>query len=833
MNNSSLNLVPNQEKENLEWLKTADQVMKRIPPMWSLENFVAVNPFLGMSDKSFDAVAAKLKALCGAEINMPLDFYRKAYSSGLIKKSDVLEAIQEFDMKLIDEHQIFEFLEQKNKGFESLNTQLQLAVDLFSSESDFPWDEFVKDRISGFVSTYLDRGQSLWNTTDRDLKLYSSWLKDARQDLAPSIRGLKNYKFDIASLPNNPSCTFLYCLQELHIQEENLEKYLHGLLLRYSGWGSYIAGIDWDARLYGGNDDMLFNYLAVLVAWEWLMMRSSNVPRISDSINLSLDDADSQNKATEFDLRILLQNAYDCSAQRQLKETFAKASTMKIRSERPKAQGVFCIDVRSEVYRRNLERISPEFETLGFAGFFGFPVLHKSLSHDHGSNQCPMLIPSGPEVNESFDKENRNKRVAHRRKILVHTSKIWKQFKIGSVSSFSFVSSLGLWFLPKLITDSLGITRPVSALNSFALKKEERVERSVDLSNISLDQKIIMAQSALTAMSLKENLARLILITGHGANTVNNPHATGLDCGACGGNTGEANALVAAKILNDPMVRNGLMNSGLIIPDDTFFLACLHDTTTDEIHFLNRLALPDTHLQDFEQIERWTQIASRSVRMERSLRMRISGSQDISSAVLKRSKDWSQVRPEWGLAGCHVFVVAPRERTQNLNFSGESFMHTYKWRQDEGFKILETIMTAPMVVTSWINLQYYASAVDQKNFGAGNKALHNITSGIGVLEGAGGDLKVGLPFQSIHDGQNLQHQPLRLKVVVEAPIEAMNDIIQNNQGVRNLLNNQWVFLFAMNENGKLTHRYERDLTWSNLLHVEKKNKEELLNVESY
>ena len=106
--------------------------------------------------------------------------------------------------------------------------------------------------------------------------------------------------------------------------------------------------------------------------------------------------------------------------------------------------------------------------------------------------------------------------------------------------------------------------------------------------------------------------------------------------------------------------------------------------------------------------------------------------------------------------------------------------------KDEGFGVLELIMTAPMVVTSWINLQYYASTVDNKTFGSGNKALHNVVGGLGVFEGHSGDLRTGLPWQSVHDGENFQHEPLRLNVIIEAPIEAMDAILTKHESVRQL-----------------------------------------------
>ena len=42
---------------------------------------------------------------------------------------------------------------------------------------------------------------------------------------------------------------------------------------------------------------------------------------------------------------------------------------------------------------------------------------------------------------------------------------------------------------------------------------------------------------------------------------------------------------------------------------------------------------------------------------------------------------------------------------------GRAFLHDYDWRHDEGFGVLELIMTAPVVVASWISLQYYGSTV--------------------------------------------------------------------------------------------------------------------------
>jgi len=198
------------------------------------------------------------------------------------------------------------------------------------------------------------------------------------------------------------------------------------------------------------------------------------------------------------------------------------------------------------------------------------------------------------------------------------------------------------------------------------------------------------------------------------------------------------------------------------------------------------------------------------VRIERAQRT-------LSSAHVtgeQRSRDWSELRPEWGLAGNASFIIAPRQRTQHLHLSGRAFLHSYDFRQDTDGKILELIMTAPMVVASWINLQYYASSVDNRHFGSGNKAIHNVVGQFGVFEGNGGDLMTGLPWQSIYDGHQLQHEPLRLSVMIEAPRHAIDRIVHQHRSIRDLIDHAWISLSAL-EDGQV-HRYQSGRGWSRL-----------------
>ncbi len=421
--------------------------------------------------------------------------------------------------------------------------------------------------------------------------------------------------------------------------------------------------------------------------------------------------------------------------------------------------------------------MSPKVQTIGFAGFFGFPIEYVPVGRDYGGAHCPVLFTPKFTVHETVKGAGKEGADVIRRLRLMRwrTAKAWKSFKLSAVSSFGFVESMGLLYLIKLAGDSLGVTRPVAHPKTSGLSGAvvQRLEPQIEPATINdshtsfaIDARIAMAETVLRAMSMTRNFARIVALVGHESTTVNNPHATSLDCGACGGHTGEANARVAAAILNDPDVITGLAERGIDVPQDTVFIAALHDTTTDSVTLFDVDNVPETHHADIVQFQRWLDQASNRARVERARLLGMALSENSDRRISARSRDWSQVRPEWGLAGCAAFIAAPRNRTTGLDLGGRVFLHCYDWKQDEHFAILELIMTAPMLVASWINLQYYGSVVDNRCFGSGNKVLHNVVGTLGVLEGNGGDLRVGLPWQSVHDGAKLIRDPIRLNVVI-------------------------------------------------------------------
>jgi len=792
----------------------------KIAPVWPLKNSVAVNPYVGLAESSFKSSANLLAITSGIDLTMPFEFYLNKIESKEILYIDLYEALKKNQQRAKSIDIFIDEIKEIKKGKIPLDKGLTV-IDAAEELSGKSWNEFMVDEVSAWASAYFDEDQALWKTSNSNENIFEAWKQDAEVNLSPKWMGLKKFIPTLKQISNNQDLALSQTISRLGIKDDIAEIYSHTLLMRVLGWSSYVSGIDFNNGLYDGGLKNVESFLAIILCWELCLyenFKETGIDNLWISNKESLEKINSEGKTNSIvEYKVILQDAYDFACQRDLKYKFSNVESNKPVFKRPKVQAIFCIDVRSEVYRRNLESVDNLIDTIGFAGFFGFPINYFPIANDKGKNQCPVLIPSGPIVKETLKDKNKLAKATTKRRVKHQINKTFKTFKSGPVSSFSFVSPLGIFYLPKLISNAFGWTRPSDNPDIDGLGKDFKSKRQLDLSNILLDDKVNMATSALTAMGLKDNFAPLVLINGHGSTSVNNPHATGLDCGACGGHSGEINAMTAEGILNDVEVRKALRKNGIDIPKDTHFVAGLHNTTSDEIEITGELNVPESHTQNLKELKSILKQASIKSRLERSLRFNMK-SKNIDTAFEERGNDWAQVRPEWGLAGCNSFIIAPRNKTAGINLQGKSFLHSYEWKKDTGFNVLEAIMTAPMVVTSWINLQYYASLTDNKRMGSGNKTLHNVTGGLGVLEGGSGDLRIGLPWQSLFDGENYQHLPQRLSVIIDAPIEEINKIIKKHSSIQNLVDNDWIFILSLDEHGKINARYNKNLEWDFLNH---------------
>ncbi len=772
-----------------------------IAPTWPLDRFIAVNPFWARTGKPLPEVAGDLAALSGARLLMPRAWYADEWRAGRFRSEHLREAIAESGADVTEDDLLASFWIH-----EPTPSRRPLVVDVLEAlrrrEHEHSWREFVMERISRFCASYFDGGQALIGGVHEG-GLYASWRAQAMADPMPNIfMELAGYRATLRSLPSNADAMLTRGCTDLGLPVDQRERYFAALLLDVNGWASWCAYIRWTARLAGSHDENLRELLAIRLAWEWILLRSSDEAITADwrfamTSWSAIDRAAQLARADDWILQRAVEIALLSQVRAKLPQGFAAT-----RPTTATLQVAFCLDVRSEVFRRALEAQAPDIQTLGVAGFFGMPVEYAQLAADDARPQLPGILAPKYRITDTGVPAGLEKK----RRARLEGSIAWKAFKSSSLSSFAFVDSMGLFFARNLYRDAFGNKtnrsdhHDAAGLTDHENKtRKPRITSRVDGQPLSVEERCQLAESFLRTIGLTKDFARIVLLVGHGAETKNNAHAAGLDCGACCGQPGDVNARAAAALFNDETVRAGLEARGIRIPPVTQFVGALHNTTTDEVTLFDEVGSP-AHQAELGEIRVVLDLASAVTRRERAPRLGLGELSDakLHAAVVKRARNWAEVRPEWGLAGNATFIVAPRERTKHIDFAGRAFLHDYRFEDDKDSAILEAIVTGPVLVGHWINFQYYASTVDNARYGCGDKVLHNIVGGhLGVLEGNGGDLRIGLSLQSLNDGEHWVHAPLRLAVFIEAPRPAIDQVLEKHAKVRELVDNEWLHLFQL------------------------------------
>lgn len=756
-------------------LSAANAAARAIPPAFPLAATVAVNPFLGQTHLGLAQTAARLGRVAGIRLTRPRGDYAAAIASGLITDVDLGPALRG-DLTLADIHA---GLATTPAPPRALPTVAALAAQATGTD----WPGLIDKTFGLWAAGHFDQGQALWSPAP-GRGAYAAWRAWASADLTPEIAGLRGFCAIVDSAPDTADRAILRAATILGITESSAETAFHRLLCDLGGWAQHARWLLWQAALAGRTDPTLTDLLAIRLTWDAALL--AHAPQVGqDWADVVAAHATPVVPSRDVQIDAVLQTAAERAYQRRLGDLLGGAVSPQ---GRPALQAAFCIDVRSEVFRRALESQSPAVATVGFAGFFGLPVAHRAFGSDVTDTHLPVLL--APAMTATSAGESAIDTAA---RIAARTTRAWGRFRQAAVSSFAFVEGSGAFYSARLIRDAFSLS-PKTAAPDPAPRFDPP---------LSPDAKADTAAAVLRAMGMTTRLAPVVLLAGHGANVTNNPHESAYHCGACGGQTGAVSARLLASLLNDPQTRAGLPSRGIDLPDDTRFIAALHDTTTDHVSLY-----PDDHVLDLAQVRGWLDQATLLARTERALRL--PGA--TAASIPARATDWAQVRPEWGLAGCASFIAAPRSVTAGTNLGGRAFLHRYDCETDDGYATLELILTAPVVVASWISLQYYGSVVAPEVFGGGNKLIHNVIGGIGVVQGNGGRLRPGLPIQAIHDGERLAHDPLRLTVLIAAPQAAISDVLNRHPQVRALFDNGWLHLLTL-ENGLIGARYGHGGKW--------------------
>ena len=598
------------------------------------------------------------------------------------------------------------------------------------------------------------------------------------------------------------------------------------------------AAVEWAAGLLGSDRAAAGDAAAERLAELWTELRDRHPPRrgpgslarafllfqVAQLLGLPASDIralgdneirDLEDAIASFDAvarRRLFHLAYERRHRAEVLDALAAQPRDALSSARRRArvQAVFCIDDRCESFRRGLEELAGDIETFGAAGYFAVAMYFHGIDDWHAVPLCPIVIRPSHTVVEVPES---HARAGHRLRQLLRrwSGRMRDGMSTGSRTLFSggLLTSVGGAIAAVPLVARVAFPRLTSLLAARAtdftagrLPTRLELERSGDAllpdgtrRGFDIAEQAAIVRRLLEDIGLTTGFARLVAIVGHGSTSLNNPHESAYDCGACGGGRGGPNARAFALMANDPTVRAKLAADGLSIPADVVFVGGMQDTCTSGVAWFDTDRIPATHRGDFEEFRRLCAVVSGLDAQERCRRFDAvplgASAGEALRQVQARAADLAQVRPEYGHATNAVCIVGRRRLTRGLFLDRRSFLVSYEPGADAGGHILERTLAAVGPVCGGINLAYLFSRVDPLGYGAGTKLPHNITGLVGVMDGHASDLRTGLPFQGVDI-----HEPVRLLLVVEAPPERIAEVLDRLPGVRDLVVNRWVRLVS-------------------------------------
>ncbi len=646
----------------------------------------------------------------------------------------------------------------------------------------------------------------------------------------------------------------LDALKQLAVPADEWEEYIKEELLALRGWAGMVRMLENDVTL-APHDRVrcsIMEFLALRLtytvaalkdiasdtaAWRTIRLPAprfdplTHIARMFDvaqllGINSSSLKALSEDELARLDQEIvacdeterrrLLHLAYERRHERNFLLPLARHRAMPqiVRSSnRLIAQVIFCIDEREESIRRALEEVDPAIETVGAAGFFGVAINYASMDDADGVSLCPVVVKPSHAVREVAVEEH-----AHLHEQRQGLRRAWSRVARNSfISSRTLVRGwistaclgfLSLFPLVLRVLTPLAYGRFIRRLNraflpepktEFTFMRDDAASRDATtglMRGFTTQEQAQCVYDVLGPAGLHKGHARLVVILGHGSTSLNNPYESAYCCGACGGHTGAPNARLFALIANRPAVREALRAKGVVIPEDTWFLGGYHDTCNEDIHFFDLNLLPESHHGDLSRVHQSLEKARKLSAHERSRRFAAAG-RDITPElglrhVRERAEHIGEPRPEYGHCTNAVAFVGRREITKGLFMDRRAFLVSYDATKDPTNEALGRVLGAAIPVCGGINLEYYFSTVDVETYGSGTKLPHNITGLVGVMNGYQGDLRFGLPVQTVE-----LHEPVRILFVVETTPKRLMSTVKASAELTELVCNKWIRIATM------------------------------------
>ena len=728
-------------------------------------------------------------------------------------------------------------------------------------------DTWIHPPLIRFLAGYLDQGLAHWSMPERTRGIHGCFLELYGSSLAaqcgPWARSLPQLVLEDRSVERSALASIANSLAQLGVGDDECADYLSAVLLALRGWAGIVRQIEQRPDRVPARDltVTLRGFLAVRMLFERaatdhaarqvaftgplselrLSLRNRLLPppaataverawplfHVAQLCGLDASIVEQWSARNVEELESELQQLGGVRQRRILHQAFERTIRHRVYDAlmrhaprelpRPPAfQAVFCLDEREESFRRHLEEVAPDCETFGTAGFFNVAMYHQGASDAHPRPLCPVAIRPEhyvAEIESDGERFARRSRRLQRRAVgfLGYNVHLGSRLPVrGAVlmAAFGWLALVPL--VLRVVFPWLSSRWKRAHETSIAAERThlqlDRTDRPPPIgthSGFTVREMADIVRRVLEDIGIADRLSRLVLVIGHGSISLNNPHESAHDCGACGGGRGGPNARAFAQMANDRRVRELLAGEGLSIDASTWFVGAQRNTCNNTLTFFDDDLVPAARQPIFAQAGEAIEIARRREAHERCRRFDAVPRWYPPLAALAhvegRAADLAQPRPEYGHATNAFCIIGRRVRTRGLFLDRRAFLVSYDPTLDRDGAILARILAAVVPVVAGISLEYYFSYVDPSGYGCGTKLPHNVTSLLGVMDGAQSDLRTGLPWQMVEI-----HEPTRLAIVVEGTPGRVRHVVQDNPAIERLVRNRWIWLACLHpESGAL------------------------------
>lgn len=773
-----------------------------LPAQAPLKDFVHHNTLHAYQNQKFFDALRDASGKLGYKTSLSLHEYRTLYKEGKINKlvfNRIIRSLNE-NPNTPDWH--YRLVEKKYDT--TIRAKIGLLRDKWKSIHHINLDAFVQPVLFRIVGSYLDQGISIWNFPVSNMGFIAS-LRELEKNSFVSIFKTKRPR----QLLLSNECD-LENLLSIVVGEESLYKqYMFDQQFSHQGWSGIVSAIEdqpqglLDTKNISIHDLIIFELLLEIDALDykfghrWLPLANQIDERPADLF--------SDIEKTELhEVLRLWQEIYEWSYYDEVLNGILQQKSKSDSSNKKSFEAFFCIDDRECSVRRYIEEIDSNCKTYATPGFFGVEFFYQPSGGKLHTKLCPAPVTPKYLIKEEEANNTRTKDLH----LTKHSHSLFQGWLI--TQTLGLYSALRLFF---------NIFRPsgTPATTSSFKHMEKTSKLTIECSNpplvedglqigFTVSEMANRVEEVLKSIGLIDNFAPIVYVVGHGASSVNNPHYSAYDCGACCGRPGSVNARVFSFMANHKAVRALLAERNITIPPETQFIGALHDTTRDDIEFYDEECLSKEnlikHLENVKKIESALNLNSK----ERSRRLELVNTklrpEQIHRKLQIRSVSLFEPRPELNHATNTLCIIGRRELTSGLFLDRRSFMNSYDYSKDADGKYLFNILKAAAPVCGGINLEYYFSRVDNQKLGAGTKLPHNVMGLIGVANGIDGDLRPGLPSQMIEI-----HDPIRLLIIVEHFPDVVFNAITKNHETYEWFKNEWVHLIVVNPQSKTLFRF--------------------------